>query len=542
MKADRRSVLAGGVLAGGAALGWSAYEGKGRQGWPGRLLGADFTRGHALRDLDPARAMADGGQEQRVGVLIAGAGVAGLAAGWRLAEAGFADFTLLELEDEVGGNARGGANKVTAYPWGAHYLPIPNREAGALIHMLKGFGMITGEEHGAPVYDPFQVCADLDERLFWQGAWQDGLFPTSGLLAQDVAQRDRFSAMMAGFSKAVGKDGRPAFASPMALSSRDEAFTALDHMSFAAWLDGQHFTSAPLRAYLRYCCRDDYGTEPEHVSAWAGVRYFACRRGWAARGVGDRELTWPEGNARLTRLLAQRIAPQIRKGHSLVHAQQQEGGDVLALAYDHGAKALRRYRADALVLAMPQFVAHHLVQGLSAEGLTYAPWVVANIALSRQPGGPGIGLAWDNVSAVSDHLGYVVATHQTASGADGPTVVTWYTALSQGEPAEQRRMMLTRPLQEWQTMIAADLLAMNPDLEGAIESIDVWRWGHAMIRPTPGFLTNPARLAAEAMGGPVFHAHSDISGLSLFEEAHYRGVLAAENAMAHLDMPYESLL
>lgn len=485
--------------------------------------------------------MATGGAEQRVGVLIAGGGVAGLAAGWRLAEAGLTDFTLLELEGEPGGNARGGANKVTAFPWGAHYLPIPNREAGALIHMLKGFGMIVGEENGVPVYDPYQICADLDERLFWQGAWQDGLYPTSGLLADDIAQRDRFSVAMEVFRKAVGKDGRPAFASPMALSSTDATYTALDAISFAAWLDTQHFTSPPLRAYIRYCCRDDYGAEPDHVSAWAGVRYFACRRGWAARGVGDRELTWPEGNTRLSRRMADGIAPHIRTGQSLVHARQDDGG-VVALVWDHQAKALHRYRADVLILAMPQFVAHHLVPDLRADGLTYAPWVVANVALSRQPAGPGIGVAWDNVSAASDHLGYVVATHQTASGADGPTVVTWYTALSQGEPAAQRRMMLTRPLAEWQGIVAADLLAMNPDLEGAIQSIDVWRWGHAMIRPTPGFLTNLARLAAEAMSGPIFHAHSDVSGLSLFEEAHYRGVAAAEGAMGHLDMPCESLL
>jgi hypothetical protein len=540
MKADRRSLLAGGVMAGSAALGLAGCGGEGQRTWPGRLLGADFTRGHALRDLKPDRAMPQG-EEQHVSLLIAGGGVAGLAAGWRLAEAGFTDFTLLELEDEPGGNARGGANAVTAYPWGAHYLPIPNREAKALIHMLKGFGMITGEENGAPVYDPYQVCADLDERLFWQGAWQADLFPASGLSAQDIAQRDHFSAMMATFQKAIGKDGRPAFASPMALSSRDEAYTALDRLSFAAWLDQQHVTSPVLRAYIRYCCRDDYGTEPEQVSAWAGVRYFACRRGWAARGVGDRELTWPEGNARLSRLLAGRIAGHIRKGHALVQAREEEGG-VAALVWDYHARALRRYRADALILAMPQFVAQHLVPGLSAQGLSYAPWVVANVALSRQPAGPGVGVAWDNVSAASDYLGYVVATHQTASGADGPTVVTWYTTLSQGRPEEQRRMMLTRPLAEWQKLIADDLLAMNPDLEGAIQSIDVWRWGHAMIRPTPGFLTNPARLAAEAMTGPIFHAHSDISGLSLFEEAHYRGVLAAEGALSHLDMPYESLL
>ena len=50
-----------------------------------------------------------------------------------------------------------------------------------------------------------------------------------------------------------------------------------------------------LRAHLRYCIRDDYGCEPEQVSAWAGVHYFAGRR--AGRdGAGENLLTWPEGN------------------------------------------------------------------------------------------------------------------------------------------------------------------------------------------------------------------------------------------------------
>jgi glycine/D-amino acid oxidase-like deaminating enzyme len=62
-------------------------------------------------------------------VVIVGAGIAGLAAGWKLARSGFADFLLVELESEAGGNSRAGRNAVSAYPWGAHYLPLPNREA-----------------------------------------------------------------------------------------------------------------------------------------------------------------------------------------------------------------------------------------------------------------------------------------------------------------------------------------------------------------------------------------------------------------------------
>ena len=101
---------------------------------------------------------------------------------------------------------------------------------------------------------------------------------------------------------------------------------------------------------------------------------------------------------------------------------------------------------------------------------------------------------------------------------------------------------MTRSLEAWQALISDDLLAMNPDLAGAIERIDVWRWGHAMASPVPGFLDDPARIAAAQGKPPVWFAHSDISGLSLFEEAHYRGVVAAEGVLRHIGNPFESLL
>ena len=113
MTVSRRAVLAGGVaIAGAASSGGCATT-----AIPGTLGGADFTRGHRLR----AGALpAPTGQEERAGVVIAGGGVAGLAAGWRMTEAGFDDFVLLELEDSTGGNARSGASPVTRFPLGAH--------------------------------------------------------------------------------------------------------------------------------------------------------------------------------------------------------------------------------------------------------------------------------------------------------------------------------------------------------------------------------------------------------------------------------------
>ena len=535
----RRGALAGTAAAMGAAAGVVALGGCSAPGIAGELGGADLKRGHALRD---GRFPRPDGAVEDVPLLIAGGGIAGLAAGWTLAEAGFKDFRLLELEDATGGNARSGRNRVSAYPLGAHYLPVPNREARALRHMLTRFGMVTGERDGVPVYDPYQLCADLEERLFRTGQWQEGLFPRTGLSAADRAQHEAFLADMEAFTQAVGIDGKPAFAIPMAYSSRDADYTALDALSFAEWLDGRGWVSPSLRTYIRYCCRDDYGTEPEQVSAWAGLHYFAARRGWAANGDGERELTWPEGNDRLAGLMAGPIEAHIRTGHSVFRAVR-DGDHALVDAFDHNAGKTTRYRTKAALLAMPHFVAARIApDGGGAEGFTYAPWVVANVTVSRRPGGRGAPLAWDNVSSVSESLGYVVATHQSSSSADGPTVLTWYMPLSREEPAKARQALLRRSLGEWQNVVREDLLALHPELAGAIERIDVWRWGHAMIRPTPGFIFGEARMKALGEEPPLFRAHSDLSGLSLFEEAHYRGVLAAEAAMRHLGHPFESLL
>lgn len=535
MKADRRGVLALGAAVAAAGGGLAYALGHKPALPPGALGGADMARGHRLReDNFPAPSA-----EEEIDLVIAGGGVAGLSAGWRLADAGFTRFTLLELEDEVGGNARSGRNTVSAFPLGAHYLPVANREAKALQHLLRQLGMITGDAGGVPVYDPAQLCADLQERLFWQGRWQEGLIPRTGLTTQDRKDITAFNAQMKRFSDYVGADGRPGFAVPMAYSSGEPHLRALDDQSFATWLDGEGWKSPVLRGHIRYAMRDDYGTEPHAVSAWAGIHYFAARRGWAANGAGENELTWPEGNGRLAARLAGFFPGNIACGR-IVHRVAREKGRILIDSFDVAANRTVRTRAHAAILAMPHFVATRVCPELGdARAFSYAPWLVANVTVDRLPGGRGVPLAWDNVSSSSDSLGYVVATHQGPAAIASSTVLTWYLPLSNMEPAAARRLLVERSADEWKQIVSDDLLALHPELEGAIREIALWRWGHAMIRPTPGFLK---RGQANRPEPPLFLAHSDLSGLSLFEEAHYHGVCAAEGAMALLRHAYESLL
>ncbi len=500
---DRRGVMIG---AGALALAGCA-EGA----IPGTLAGADMARGHLLRtpfgDAAPA-------ETRRTGIAILGGGIAGLAAAWTLAEAGYRDFRLLELEDRSGGNARSGRNAISAYPLGAHYLPVPNAEAVGVRHLLDRLGIITGWQGGKPVFDPYQLVSDPDERLLRLGRWQEGLVPSVALAKGDRAQIDGFFAAMAAFRDMKGRDGRPAFAIPMELSARDPELLALDGQSWTAWLDAHGYTCADLRAHIRYVCRDEYGTEPGDVSAWTGVHYFAGRRGDAA-GDGDAVLSWPGGNGHLAEAMAARVAGHIDTGH-VVGAVNATGAGVVIDALDARSRRRVRIIADAAV--------------------------VANASVDRLPAGPGAALAWDNVSATSNSLGYVVATHQGLASVGGPSVLTWYLPLSELPPAKARALLQARPLADWQRIVHDDLVMMNPDLAGAISRIDVWRWGHAMVRPVPGFMWGSQRQAAARFVPPLFAAHSDLSGVSIFEEAHYRGTLAAEAAMRHAGFAHHSLL
>ena len=95
------------------------------------------------------------------------------------------------------------------------------------------------------------------------------------------------------------------------------------------------------------------------------------------------------------------------------------------------------------------------------------------------------------------------------------------------------QMVITGSSEE-ATRRAIDLSRAHPDIRACVSRIDIMRLGHAMPRPVPGFLSAPGRAAMQAGHDGVFYAHSDVSGLPLFEEAQYRGVTAADAAIARL--------
>jgi hypothetical protein len=157
--------------------------------------------------------------------------------------------------------------------------------------------------------------------------------------------------------------------------------------------------------------------------------------------------------------------------------------------------------------------------------------MVANLHLRDRPAEPEHPLCWDNVDYESPSLGYVVATHQR--GLDhGPTIFTYYYPLCDIDCRAGRQRLQSLGWQEWADVTLTDLARMHPDLRQLVTRLDVMRWGHAMIRPRPGFVWGSERRAAARPVGGVHFAHSDLSGVALFEEAFYQGIRAAEEVLA----------
>jgi hypothetical protein len=544
---SRRDVIA--ALAGLPALSaFLAACGPGGAKVPrydGEIVGGSATLGHRLLAGDlHLRPVA---RTERTGTAILGGGISGLSAAWTLARAGYSDFQLYEAEPELGGNARSGSNAVSKYPWAAHYVPVPAGENPALEALLEEAGAIAERsEDGRPVWDEAALIREPEERLYFHGQWVEGLYPRLGATRSDLEQFSRFEQAMRAFSAVRDAKGRRAFALPRRHSSPDAEFAVLDRLSMAEWLAGNGYTSRRLLWFVEYGCRDDFGSSLAETSAWAGIHYFAARlEGTSLEDDPAPFLTWPEGNGRLVAVLAKPAAGKLRTGALVFEVAPSRSGVVLRY-YDPAHDEVVQVEARHAVCAMPHFVARYAVAPLRERGreqdaiFDYAPWLVANVTLRDRPEPHGFPMAWDNVIYSSKSLGYVVATHQAGSDY-GPTVLTWYHAFAGEATLPARRKLLSASWADLAATVVADLSLAHRDIGEKIERIDLYRWGHAMARPSPGTLFNPGRRQASEAIGRLRFAHADLSGLPLFEEANDAGVRAAESILSQEKLPFSRL-
>jgi glycine/D-amino acid oxidase-like deaminating enzyme len=465
----------------------------------GGFVNDAFPVGHRLRDH---ASFSKAARTEKFPVVVVGGGMAGLSAAWRLNKRGFHDFVLLEMEAQPGGNSRWGENDITAYPWAAHYVPVPDTKAALVRELFEELGVFKDGK-----WDERRLCFAPQERLYLHGRWQEGIEPEIASTDRDREDYLRFRDQVFAFRES-GE-----FTIPMERGAKP---SALDQLSMQEWMTQNRFTSPYLNWYINYACRDDYGALARDTSAWAGIHYFASR---------DPEekgpLTWPEGNGWIVRQLQERLKRWLRTS-SAVYAIVREGNRLRVRTEQID------YLAERVIFAAPTFLASYIVEDAPpARGFVYSPWLTANLTIEKPPE----ETAWDNVIYDSPALGYVDATHMSLRSVIERSVWTFYWAFANQPPEAARAMLLEKDWSHWREAILHDLSRAHPDIRGRVSRIDVMRIGHAMARPVPGFLGSETRRRFADSKGPVYYANSDLSGFSIFEEAQYRGVTAADRAL-----------
>jgi len=507
---------------------------------PGDLVGASDGTGHILRDRKSFEIPHDKWETKRI--VIVGGGIAGLSAARHLQKAGVTTFEILELEPQIGGTARSGSSKRIGYPWGAHYVPAPTKENPALVELFDEMGIFEGtDKEGDPIVAEQFNVRDPEERIFYKGYWHEGLYLNSGATDDDLHQLDLFEKEIDKWIARRDAKGRRAFTVPMSLASDDPAITELDKITMFEWMNRNNFHSPRLRWLVDYACRDDYGMTMEQTSAWAGLFYFAAR----VRKPGEESrpfITWPEGNGRIVKHLKKNIAGNISTGWVVAellpqNAEGKTSVDVIAVSHD--GKTVRGIHAEKVIFAAPHFLTPYVIRPWRknppdhVSDFEYSVWAVANLFLSKNPSSLGFPMSWDNVLYESPSLGYVSAGFQRGIDFD-ETVLTYYYPLCENDPSTARKKLLQNGRDEWAEIALADLSLPHHDIRELTERLDVMRWGHAMIQPRPGFIWGSARKQAAKPYRGIHFAHSDLSGLPLFEEAFYRGTKAAEAVLGEL--------
>lgn len=466
-------------------------------------------------------------------VLLVGSGISALSTAYHLQKNNYSGkVTLLEMCDHIGGNSFGGHNTISAFPWAAHYLPIPGLHLKELLSFLDEANIIREWQHDLPVYHEDYLCYDNHERLFIQGIWQQGLIPEHGVPENQKKEIKRFMQWVQNLRYAKDEDGKYVFDIPLKHSSQIHPLFKLAQTPASDWLKQEGFTSPYLLWYLDYCCADDFGGGLQNTSAWALLHYFASRKGQAYNAHYDDNLTWPEGNYFLVKKFQSLLQTPIQTNQMVLYVNKTTHGyDVFHIHTEtqRWTKTSCRY----LVLNTPFHVCKKLLPELDTAELNARfqsfPWIVANITLRKPNEKNGVELSWDNVQYGLQSLGFIHSSHQTLQTHQEQFVFTYYKALYSESASKERRKLEQRSETELAHDLLNELERIYPNCRERITDIVIRKIGHGMISPQSNYVFSNTWLRFQEAQQGLYFCHTDFCGMSIFEEAFYKGLETANH-------------
>jgi protoporphyrinogen oxidase len=521
----------------------------------GIACGADGTGKPPARErgdaYDICHALAQGEKNWRVpgasgelyDSIIIGGGISGLVAAWQLSKLKHRNILLLEKNDSVGGYCRDERSGRQIYSIASAYTAYPDNRT--LVDLYSDLGMMA-----APGADRKPVVADrylpssTESKDYIDGAWYDDAWD-SGIDDLPLSKKVRgdlgaFRDNLQYWYRYVGADGKPAFGKSTDESTTDAKARNLDTLTLKEYVLREGW-DVKASEFFDSFVRSSMGSTHDRISAWAAISFllyeFDFRTADQAQEESARQgtnvLTQPGGNGYLSRLLADRIGPERIRTSAFV-LQAKNAGDEVHVTYLDGENA-RTARARTAIYAAPRYVAPYLLPDLPAaarEGVKafqYAPYIVANVHVSKTPGPPmwnGLvhGDSFITDFVVADWPGLSEPHHAPMAR---PNVLTVYAPLVM---PGQRQRLLTLSADCYEEWILADLDRVLPGVRSTVTGFDLYRWGHAVLAADKGFVFSKARRSAARPVGRLFFANHDVEGVPAFESAVMSAVRAAREA------------
>jgi protoporphyrinogen oxidase len=500
-----------------------------------RFTGDNVEESHRLL-TDPDAVLASTPREphpQPYDVVIVGAGVSGLAAGYLLRGL---NTLIMEREAQPGGVSRLESWNGLEYAIGAAYVIDPDPESTdarekRTFTLLEELGLrAAGEDLAQDRSKSRRLGGDANHCVFSR--------------RRVVPEREIYSAQNARFFAAVlESDNYPAVP-----PANERLVAALDRVSFREFLNRPSLqrawygrTAGAVSALgweaIEYYFWGAFGATAAETSAYHGLNFLAAE-------FGD-ILVYPGGNGFITRRLAERIgtekAGMLRTGSYVLRIEREPAGGFQVFAHEAGR--VHEYHARAVVFAAPLFLAAKVIPSLPAAQrdaigqLKYRAYSVANVLLRRPIDRIFRQAAFRNGYELTPVRGVDVHGAETRA-LSSRTVFSDAVVADFPVWRNQERAVLTvyRPY-PYEGGRAELLSAGYDDLDAEvrravlemlgphglqardIEDVRLTRWGHPMIVARPGQLADGSLRRAAAPQGGLYFAHTDVNGAPAFENA-----------------------
>jgi oxygen-dependent protoporphyrinogen oxidase len=438
-----------------------------------------------------------------VEVVVVGAGIAGLTAGWALRDR---RILVLEASERVGGRIRSEPRGRYWLNLGAHLFGGPGtlldrlvEETGLETRPIPGDRMALAFRgrvvaHGRPELYPLRLPLALGARLS---------FIRAGL---------RLRAAAHGYLRAARRGP-----GETTRQVRARVLAYRDDRTFADLLGPLH----PDVAGIFRAVAERVTAEPEQISAGCGAALFALV--WGGTGTLARNLIG--GSARLPEALARGLGDRVVTGAVVREVVQTNGG--VRVRFTAGGRTEEVPAAQA-ILATPAHVTREIAPGLPDDtraalgAIPYGPFVCG--AFLTDEAGP---MPWDRLYAVAVPEGSFNMLFNHANPLRGPGAREPGGSLMVYGGGDRGRRLLAMTDEAIRAAFLRDLAAVLPASAGLVREVVIQRWERALPYAAPG----RARLQP-ALERPLgrLHLAGDYLEFPEMEAAAVTGLEAAEAA------------